>query len=126
MRIFIGKANNMRKAELKERIRQAILAEARKKKQTEEEPEVDIDTSDIESDLRFDEEPDDFSTDTDTRVDVNMDTKLDLDASSGEAKKAFNELTDAYRAAKQLGDEKLVRQLANTITYFNKNIILNS
>lgn len=121
----------MRRTELKERIRQAILAEAKKKKKSkkEEEPEVDIDTTDIESDLGFgadDTTPDAMPNAGDTRVDVNMDTELDLDASSTEAKKAFNELTDAYRAAKELGDGKLVRQLANTITYFNKNIILNS
>jgi hypothetical protein len=60
----------------------------------------------------------------DDNVDMDMEGDLDLDAGSDEAKDAFDELTDAYRAAKELGDEKLVRQLANTITYFNKNIIL--
>ena len=60
----------------------------------------------------------------DDNVDMDMEGDLDLDAGSDEAKNAFDELTDAYRSAKELGDEKLVRQLANTITYFNKNIIL--
>jgi len=57
-------------------------------------------------------------------VDVDMEGGEDMDAGSDEAKTAFDELTDAYRSAKELGDEKLIRQLANTITYFNKNIIL--
>ncbi len=57
-------------------------------------------------------------------VDADMESGMDMDAGSDEAKTAFDELTDAYRSAKELGDEKLIRQLANTITYFNKNIIL--
>ena len=63
---------------------------------------------------------------TDTTVDIDMDGTPDIDAGSSESKAAFNKLTDAYRAAKELGDEKLIRQLANTITYFNKNIILDT
>lgn len=117
----------MKKKDLKERIRQAILAEAKKKKKSKAEPEaedINIDTTDMESDLGTDIMQ---STDTmgnDSRIDMNMDADLDMDASSPEAKKAFSELTDAYRAAKELGDEKLIQQLANTITYFSKNIIL--
>lgn len=57
-------------------------------------------------------------------IDADMKGGMDMDAGSDEAKTAFDELTDAYRSAKELGDEKLIRQLANTITYFNKNIIL--
>jgi len=57
-------------------------------------------------------------------IDADMVGGVDMDAGSDEAKNAFDELTDAYRSAKELGDEKLIRQLANTITYFNKNIIL--
>jgi hypothetical protein len=57
-------------------------------------------------------------------IDADMKGGMDMDAGSDEAKNAFDELTDAYRSAKELGDEKLIRQLANTITYFNKNIIL--
>jgi hypothetical protein len=60
----------------------------------------------------------------DTTVDINGDGTGDIDAGSSEAKKAFGDLTDAFQAAKTLGDEKLIRQIANTITYFNKNIIL--
>lgn len=63
---------------------------------------------------------------TDTTVDIDMDGTPDIDAGSSESKAAFNKLTDAYRAAKELGDQKLIRQLANTITYFNKNIILDT
>jgi hypothetical protein len=89
----------------------SALMEAKKEKEVE-----DVETEEIGEETI--EEP------ADDNVDMDMEGDLDLDAGSDEAKDAFDELTDAYRAAKELGDEKLVRQLANTITYFNKNIIL--
>jgi hypothetical protein len=102
------------------------LNEAKKKKEDEEAPEE----GDVDIDLGTDGENIDLNLDGeggmgDTQVDMNMDTAGDIDAGSSESKKAFSELTDAYRAAKELGDEKLIRQIANTITYFNKNIILS-
>ena len=95
------------------------LAEAKK----EEEADVDVTVDAAEETPEGDVEMD---MTADSTVDADMAGGEDLDAGSSEAKKAFNELTDAYRAAKELGDEKLVRQLANTITYFNKNIILQN
>jgi hypothetical protein len=98
------------------------LSEAKKKKEDEEEDvDVDLGTDGEDIDLNLDGE----EGMGDTQVDMNMDTTGDIDAGSSESKKAFSELTDAYRAAKELGDEKLIRQIANTITYFNKNIILS-
>ena len=97
------------------------LNEAKKKKEEEEDVDIDLGTDGENIDLNLDGEE---SMD-DTQVDMNMDTAGDIDAGSSESKKAFSELTDAYRAAKELGDEKLIRQIANTITYFNKNIILS-
>ena len=94
------------------------LNEAKKK---EEEEDIDLGTDGENIDLNLDGE----EGMDDTEVDMNMDTAGDVDAGSSESKKAFSELTDAYRAAKELGDEKLIRQIANTITYFNKNIILS-
>jgi hypothetical protein len=96
------------------------LDEAKKKK--EEEEDIDIE-SDVEGDVE-DLDLDMTGEEGDSQIDMNMDTTGDVDAGSSESKKAFSELTDAYRAAKELGDEKLIRQIANTITYFNKNIIL--
>ena len=51
---------------------------------------------------------------------------VDMEAPEGEAednKEIFAKLVDAYESAKALGDDKLTRQLANTITYFNKSVI---
>ena len=52
-----------------------------------------------------------------------MDIDLETTAEQLDTKQIFSQLVDAYDSAKQLGDEKLTRQLANTITYFNKTII---
>lgn len=94
------------------------LSEAKKKK--EKDVDIDLGTDGENIDLNLDGE----EGMEDAKVDMNMDFTGDVDAGSSESKKAFSELTDAYRAAKELGDEKLIRQIANTITYFNKNIIL--
>lgn len=124
-----GASGRMSKREFKSKIREMILAEkslseAKKKKDEE-------DTTDAEVDVQAEptgEEDVDMTMDVpqpgDTSIDLDGDGTSDIDAGSSEAKKAFGDLTDAYRAAKTLGDEKLIRQIANTITYFNKNIIL--
>jgi 16S rRNA C1402 N4-methylase RsmH len=126
-----GASNKMKKSEFKEKLKEAILAErALKEAKKGKEEEEDTEGEDVDIDLGTDGEDIDLNLDGeegigDTKVDMNMDTTGDVDAGSSESKKAFSELTDAYRAAKELGDEKLIRQIANTITYFNKNIILS-
>ena len=57
-----------------------------------------------------------------TEPDMGLEAPVDL-ATGGDSKEIFGKLVDAYEAAKGLGDEKLTRQLANTITYFNKAVI---
>ena len=129
----------MTKDEFKKKLKEAILAELdttagidaydemgsldEAKKKEDEEEDIDIE-SDVEGDVE-DLDLDITGGEEDSQIDMNMDTTGDIDAGSSESKKAFSELTDAYRAAKELGDEKLIRQIANTITYFNKNIILS-
>jgi hypothetical protein len=123
-------ARKMTKDEFKSKIREMILAEkslseAKKKKDKEEdtaEEDVNVDmepTGEEDVDMTMD-----VPQPGDTSIDINGDGVTDIDAGSSEAKKAFGDLTDAFQAAKALGDEKLIRQIANTITYFNKNIIL--
>jgi phage-related tail fiber protein len=129
----------MTKDEFKKKLKEAILAELdttagidaydemgsldEAKKKEEEEEDIDIE-SDVEGDVE-NLDLDITGGEEGSQIDMNMDTTGDIDAGSSESKKAFSELTDAYRAAKELGDEKLIRQIANTITYFNKNIILS-
>ena len=99
----------------------STLYEAKKKEEdTEEEVDVEAPVApEGEMDITMD-----APAGEDTTVDINGDGTGDIDAGSSEAKKAFGDLTDAFQAAKRLGDEKLITQIANTITYFNKNIIL--
>jgi hypothetical protein len=94
------------------------LEEAKKKKskkddKDEAEEEVDLD---LDMDLETDSE--------DASIDMDMNATPDMNVSSEDARNTFDDLAKAYQAAKNLGDEKLIQQLANTITYFNKNIIL--
>lgn len=78
------------------------------------------------------EEPVEDTVDDTTNVDLtfndsDMETSGDMTTpGSGDAKKVFGKLTDAFEAAKEFGDEKLIQQVANTIKYFNDNVILNT
>lgn len=96
------------------------LGEAKKKKGTKkdkegsEESEEGVDVQGIEID----------SPTGGVDIDMDMNDTPDMEVGSTDAKDTFDDLAKAYQAAKGLGDEKLIQQLANTITYFNKNIIL--
>ena len=99
------------------------LDEAKKKKKdekdkeagekSEEDIDVDIDMEDVEMDIP-----------AGSTIDMDMNDTLDMSVDSEDARATFDDLAKAYQAAKGLGDEKLIQQLANSITYFNKNIIL--
>lgn len=110
-------SNKMSKAQFKAKIKEIIQQENLSKESTELIDEAKKEETEI-SDV-------DIPQPGDTSVDTNNDGIPDIDAGSSEVKKAFSDLTDAFQAAKALGDEKLIRQIANTITYFNKSIILN-
>ena len=74
--------------------------------------------------LEEEEEVEDVETETpETSMDVDVDMDMSTPSEEPDNKEVFSQLVDAYEAAKELGDEKLTRQLANTITYFNKTII---
>ena len=71
------------------------------------------------------EEEGDEEVEIEDEVEVPAEVDVEMEAPTKEPdnKEVFSQLVDAYEAAKELGDEKLTRQLANTITYFNKTII---
>lgn len=77
------------------------------KKEDKEEEAVDVEDADIE-DMEVADMPAEEPAATD-----------------GSAAGAFQDLVDAYESAKQIGDDKLTTQIANTIKYFNDNIILS-
>jgi hypothetical protein len=94
------------------------LFEAKKDEESDTEEVIVADTEEVPA-----EGGDDVAV-NDTQVDVNMDGVPDLDTGSPEFKKAFTTLIDAYNAGKPVGDPKYTQMLANTVTYFNKNMIL--
>jgi hypothetical protein len=100
------------------------LDEAKKKKKAEKDKEADEKS---EEDIDVDTDMEDVKMDIpadDVAIDMDMNDTPDMSVDSTDARATFDDLAKAYQAAKGLGDEKLIQQLANTITYFNKNIIL--
>ncbi len=95
-----------------------FIAEAKKKKSKKEEEPEEMPAEDIVDD----------TTNVDlTFDDAGMEPSGDMmTPGTGDAKKVFGKLTDAFEAAKEFGDEKLIQQVANTIKYFNDNVILNT
>lgn len=71
-----------------------------------------------EEDIEIDAPETDMMDEPETSLDASVDL-----ATGGDSKEIFGKLVDAYEAAKSLRDDKLTRQLANTITYFNKAVI---
>ena len=104
----------MKKSELKKQIKEMILAEmegdneldeAKKKKKDEEE---ETETEEVTVD--------------DTEMD--MGDEMDMGAETPSVPAASDvqkELMDALEAAKASGDEKLVRQIGNALTYFTRS-----
>jgi hypothetical protein len=98
----------MKKSELKEMIRQAMLAETNSIKEQEEEVADEIE---IEGEEETTEEPE-------------MKDGEDTPKLGGSNQKILNDLEAALEGAKQMGDEKLVNQIGNTITFFTRQYIV--
>jgi len=102
------KSNKMKKSELKEMIRQAMLAETNSIKEQEEEVADEIE---IEGEEETTEEPE-------------IKDGEDTPELGGSNQKILNDLEAALEGAKQMGDEKLVNQIGNTITFFTRQYIV--
>ena len=57
----------------------------------------------------------------DAEIDAEVDTEIPMDAPEPSHTDVQKELTDALEAAKASGDEKLVRQIGNALTYFTRS-----
>ena len=76
--------------------------------------------------LKEEEGDEEVEVEDEIEVEAPIEDEVSMEAPEDEAedsKEIFAKLVDAYESAKKLGDEKLTRQLANTITYFNKSVI---
>ena len=106
------KPNTMKKSELKEMIKAAMMAEtsvdeAEKVDVTDDE-NIDVD---IEKDVKIDDE----------ESEVDIDVKASMPGENEDVEEVQALLMKAQQAAADLGDEKLTDQIGNTITYFTRS-----
>jgi hypothetical protein len=110
--------NKMKKSELKEMIKAAMMAET----SVDEAEKVDV-TDDENIDVE-DTEKDDVEKDVkddDTESEVDIDVKASMPGESEDVEEVQALLMKAQQAAADLGDEKLTDQIGNTITYFTRS-----
>ena len=112
------KSNKMKKSELKEMIKSAFLNET-------EIEEIDMLEAEEEEVEVEDKEEIDIDTDAETadagEVDVEADAKVEM---TGDTKEVQDNLQAALEAAKALGDQKLVDQIGNSITFFTRTHVV--
>jgi hypothetical protein len=111
--------SKMKKSELKKQIKEMILAE------------IDIDLSNTDSfydpvyeakKKKKDEEVEDVEVDANIDMGDGMDMGTEMDTTPvPAASDVQKELMDALEAAKASGDEKLIRQIGNALTYFTRS-----
>lgn len=114
----------MTKSELKSKIKEMILAELTE--DSTEDQEITDDNADYdplaEAKKDEEEEVEDVTIDDTTTEELPDETA----SSSNDIPNIQSHLQSAYAEAKQLGDEKLITQIANTITYFTKAHVLDT
>jgi hypothetical protein len=111
------KSNKMKKSELKEMIKAAMLAEAEKDEDIEDvevEDDVDVD-ADVDVDVDMDMDAGEGG------IDVKQDADADLGGTVGDVQ---DNLEAALEAARKLGDEKLEDQIGNTLTFFTRTHVV--
>jgi len=126
------KSNKMKKSELKEMIKSAFLNE----KETFDQAFDRIDKEDEvypgEKPMKeADEEAEDVEVDVDAKdvdTDVEVDTEVPAEPAApemgGDAKEVQDNLEAALAAAKAMGDQKLVDQIGNSITFFTRTHVV--
>jgi len=87
----------------------------------DKEVDVDVeDTEDVDVDIEKDIEVDDESAEAEIEVDA------ELAGEDAETSATLGLLTKAQEEAEKLGDEKLMDQIGNTITYFTRQHVVKS
>ena len=106
------KSNKMKKSELKEMIKAAMLAEMEVEEtevyEAEEDEDVEVAVSD-EEEMDIEEPADETPAEDESPAEL-----------SGDEKAISDNLEAALEAARALGDEKLVDQIGNSITFFTR------
>jgi len=107
-----NETTKMKKSELKARIKEMILAEVDEEEEVEDTEEVDVDVEDPEPT----EEP---VGDGGLKVTQNADADL-----TGTQKEVQDNLEAALEAAKKLDDDKLAKQIGNSLTFFTRQHVV--
>jgi hypothetical protein len=106
------KSNKMKKSELKEMIKAAMLAEMEVEEtevmEAEEDEDVEVAVSD-EEEMDIEEPAEETPAEDESPAEL-----------SGDKKAISDNLEAALEAARALGDEKLVDQIGNSITFFTR------
>jgi hypothetical protein len=123
----------MKKSELKEIIKTAFLAEAdelnEKYDDVKEQEDVDVednenidvdDTENVDVDVEKDVDVDDVSKESDIEV------KSEIPGEDNDTAAVLGLLTKAQEKAEGMGDEKLMDQIGNTITYYTRAHVVKS
>ena len=111
------KSTKIKKSELKEMIKAAMLAEAEKDEDVEDvevEDDVDVD-ADVDVDVDMDMDAGEGG------INVKQDADADLGGTIGDVQ---DNLEAALEAARKLGDEKLEDQIGNTLTFFTRQHVV--
>jgi len=109
---------------LKDKIKELVhssLGEAKKKKKKDEEPSDVAPQEDIDINVDAEEAPMSDETTTDDTLAPSESSDIDIDP---KVKSVQDYLQKAYANAKELGDEKLMTQIGNTITMVVRNQVL--
>ena len=118
----------MKKSELKEMIKNSLLKGQSIMEAEEEDVNVDVEDTenvdvDTETDIDVKDEEsvavDDESSEVETDIDVKMPGNMNKDVELVQGL-----LTKAQQTAEKIGDEKLLSQIGNTITYFTRTHIV--
>ena len=112
-------SNKMKKSELKEMIKAAMLAEMEVEETEVYEAEGDEEEVDVEAEETEDVETADVAVDDAETTDIETTAEI-----SPEVKATQDALTSAIEAAKALGDQKLADQIGNSITFFTRTHVV--
>lgn len=102
----------MKKSELKDLIRELYIQEISLKEE--------IDETMVSLEEKEEEEEETEEETESEEIDMDMDMNMD----EGDNSVVLDALTKALEQAKQIGDEKLVDQIGNTITFFTRTHIV--
>lgn len=125
--LISSKPSKMKVSELKAKIREEILinlSEKDKKKDKEEEEVEDVDVEDISLDdieAEMGEEPEGELEDAGGEEEVQFSPEEGL---TQDEKQIQDSLKLAYDNAIQIGDDKLAKQIGNTITFFTRSHVV--